>query len=63
MLGLKEQILYLISLALAGGIFFLLYVFFIKDEITLAICFGLCGAIGVAFPQTYLKIKEKYFDE
>lgn len=61
--GIEEYILYGVGLALAGCIFFLLYVFFVKDDISLAICFGLSGAIGVAFPQTYQKLKEKYFDD
>lgn len=58
----ENYLLYAAGLALAGIVFVLLYITIIKDEITLAICFGLSGGIGVGFPSIYKTLKEKYFD-
>lgn len=61
--SIEDYILYAGGLALAGFTFVLLYITIIKDEITLAICFGLSGGIGVAFPSMYKELKAKYFDD
>lgn len=57
--SIEDRILYGAGVLVFGVVFIFCYIFLIRDDISLAICFGLSGGLGFGFPQIYKSIKEK----